>query len=101
MAVVYLARDLSLGRPVALKLLAPELSANANFRARFMRESELAASVDHPNILPIYQAGEVDNVFYIAMRTAGRDGRLGQPTLISSYTGTPNWFSATLESFSA
>jgi serine/threonine protein kinase len=74
MAVVYLARDLSLGRPVALKLLAPELSANANFRARFIRESELAASVDHPNILPIYQAGEVDNVLYIAMRyVAGED----------------------------
>ncbi|MGW7045770.1 serine/threonine-protein kinase [Streptomyces avermitilis] len=68
MAVVYLARDLSLGRPVALKLLAPELTAHTNFRARFIRESELAASVDHPNILPIYQAGEVDNVLYIAMR---------------------------------
>lgn len=68
MAVVYLATDLSLGRPVALKLLAPELTAHTTFRARFIRESELAASVDHPNILPIYQAGEVDNVLYIAMR---------------------------------
>ncbi|MFF8279641.1 serine/threonine-protein kinase [Streptomyces lateritius] len=68
MAVVYLARDLSLGRPVALKLLAPELTSHANFRARFVRESELAASVDHPNILPIYGAGEADGVLYIAMR---------------------------------
>ncbi|MEV5433385.1 serine/threonine-protein kinase [Streptomyces sp. NPDC052701] len=68
MAVVYLARDLSLGRPVALKLLAPELTSHANFRARFVRESELAASVDHPNILPIYGAGEAEGVLYIAMR---------------------------------
>ncbi|WP_063742167.1 protein kinase domain-containing protein [Streptomyces yerevanensis] len=68
MAVVYLARDLSLGRPVALKLLAPELTSHANFRARFVQESELAASVDHPNILPIYGAGEADGVLYIAMR---------------------------------
>ncbi|MFV0127064.1 serine/threonine-protein kinase [Streptomyces sp. HMX112] len=68
MAMVYLARDLSLGRRVALKLLAPELTSHANFRARFVRESELAASVEHPNILPIYSAGEADGVLYIAMR---------------------------------
>jgi serine/threonine protein kinase len=68
MAVVYRARDLTLSRPVALKLIAPELSSNENFRARFVRESELAASIDHPNIIPVYGAGEADGLLYIAMR---------------------------------
>ncbi len=68
MAVVYRARDLSLGRRVALKLIAPELATNDKFRQRFIRESELAASIDHPNVLPIYAAGESEGVLYIAMR---------------------------------
>ncbi|MGH8970390.1 MAG: protein kinase domain-containing protein [Actinomycetes bacterium] len=68
MAVIYRARDLSLGRPVALKLIAPELAHDDTFRQRFTRESELAASIDHPHIIPIYQAGEVDGKLYIAMR---------------------------------
>jgi serine/threonine protein kinase len=68
MAVVYRARDLTLGRPVALKLIAPELSSDERFRSRFVLESEAAASLDHPNVLPIYQAGEVDGLLYIAMR---------------------------------
>ncbi|MFP5312215.1 MAG: serine/threonine-protein kinase, partial [Actinomycetes bacterium] len=68
MGVVYRAFDQQLGRPVALKLLAPELAANDKFRQRFVRESRLAASVEHPNILPIYAAGEWSGVLYIAMR---------------------------------
>lgn len=68
MGVVYRALDVQLTRPVALKLLAPELAANQKFRQRFVRESQLAASVDHPNILPIYAAGEWSGVLYIAMR---------------------------------
>lgn len=68
MAVVYKARDVTLGRPVALKLIAPELASNDRFRLRFMRESELAAAIDHPNIIPIYRAGEEDSRLYIAMR---------------------------------
>jgi WD40 repeat protein len=68
MSVVYLASDLALGRKVALKLLSPELSQDAEFRKRFARESKLAASLDHPNIVPIYRAGEEDEVLYIAMR---------------------------------
>lgn len=68
MGVVYRALDVQLGRPVALKLLAPELAANDKFRQRFVRESRLAASVDHPNILPIYGAGESSGLLYIAMR---------------------------------
>ncbi|MDQ0864807.1 serine/threonine-protein kinase [Arthrobacter globiformis] len=68
MGVVYRALDVQLSRPVALKLLAPELAANDKFRQRFVRESRLAASVDHPNILPIYGAGESSGLLYIAMR---------------------------------
>jgi len=68
MSVVYLAHDLRLKRNVALKVLAPELAEDEGFRARFLRESQLAASLDHPNVVPVYEAGEVDGLLYIAMR---------------------------------
>ena len=68
MGDVYLSRDRRLKRRVALKLLAPNLGADGRFRERFLRESELAASIDHPNITPVYEAGEVDGLLYIAMR---------------------------------
>jgi serine/threonine protein kinase len=68
MAVVYRAQDRRLGRRVALKLLAPELSQDERFRQRFLRESRLAASLDHPNIIPIYEAGEANGLCYIVMR---------------------------------
>ena len=68
MSVVYLANDPRLKRKVALKLLAPELAEDERFRERFLRESQLAASLDHPNVVPIYDAGDVDGLLYIAMR---------------------------------
>jgi serine/threonine protein kinase len=68
MAVVYLAEDVRLGRKVALKLLTPQLADNEQFRQRFIRESRLAASLDHPNIVPIYEAGEANGELFIAMR---------------------------------
>jgi streptogramin lyase len=68
MGAVYRAEDLRLGRKVALKLLAPELAENDRFRERFLRESQLAASLDHPHIVPIYAAGETDGQLYLAMR---------------------------------
>jgi CheY-like chemotaxis protein len=57
MSVVYRAEDRRLKRKVALKLIAPGLVEDAQFRARFLRESEAAASLDHPNVIPIYEAG--------------------------------------------
>jgi YVTN family beta-propeller protein len=68
MSVVYRAEHRRLKRKVALKFLAPELAEDERFRERFLRESELAASLDHPNIVPVYDAGEVDGRLYIAMR---------------------------------
>ena len=68
MAVVFRARDERLGRPVALKILAPALTADGAFRRRFMAESRAAAAVDDPHIIPVYEAGEAGGVLFIAMR---------------------------------
>jgi peptide/nickel transport system substrate-binding protein len=68
MGAVYRAEDLRLGRRVALKFLAPELAQDGRFRERFLAESRLAASIDHAGIVPIFEAGEVDGLLYIAMR---------------------------------
>jgi len=68
MAVVYRARDLRLDRTVALKLLAPELARNDTFRKRFTHESRVAAAIDHPHIVPVFEADEKDGILYIAMR---------------------------------
>ena len=68
MSVVYLAHDPRLDRRVALKLIAPELAEDGRFRERFLRESQLAASLDHPNVIPIFEAGEADGSLFIAMR---------------------------------
>jgi DNA-binding beta-propeller fold protein YncE len=68
MGVVYRAVQRSPRRPVALKVVAPELAGDANFRTRFEREIEVAAAIEHPNVIPIYGAGEVGDQFFIAMR---------------------------------
>lgn len=69
MGVVYRALQLDLDRPVALKLIAPQLAEDTSFRERFVRESRAAASIDHPNVIPIYYTGENDDgTLYIAMR---------------------------------
>jgi YVTN family beta-propeller protein len=76
MGIVYLADDLRLKRKVALKVLVPELAEDPEFRRRFLAESELAASLDHGNVIPIYAAGEADGRLFIAMRyVPGRDLR--------------------------
>jgi streptogramin lyase/tRNA A-37 threonylcarbamoyl transferase component Bud32 len=67
-SVVYVAEHVALGRRVALKLLAPELAEDPRFRERFLRESRAAGGLDHPNIIPVYDAGETEGRLYIAMR---------------------------------
>jgi Protein kinase domain len=72
-SVVYRAEHIRLGRSAALKLLTPALG-ESDFRERFLRESRLAASLDHPSIVPVYDAGEAGDVLYIAMQhIAGSD----------------------------
>jgi len=68
MSVVYIAEQIRLGRKVALKLLSSDLGFDTHFRERFVRESQMAATIDHPNIIPIYDAGESEAGLYIAMR---------------------------------
>ena len=76
MGVVYRATQLALDRTVALKVIAAGLLEDQTVRARFVRESKIAASIDHPNVIPIYYAGEEDGIAYIAMRyVAGDDVR--------------------------
>src|SRR4051794_12370311 len=68
MGVVYRATELELGRPVALKLIAPGHADDPDFRARFKREARVAAAIEHPNVVPVYGAGEHDGVLILAMR---------------------------------
>jgi serine/threonine-protein kinase len=68
MGVVYRATQLGLDRAVALKLVAPERAADANFRTRFEREARVAAAIEHPNVIPVYGAGEEDGRLYLLMR---------------------------------
>ncbi|MGW1770197.1 serine/threonine-protein kinase [Streptomyces sp. NPDC002104] len=91
MAVVYQARDLRLDRTVALKLIAPERVRDEVFRRRFAHESRVAARIDHPHIVPVFEAGETDGVLYIAMRYVvgpdlrtllDREGPLPVPTAL-------------------
>ena len=92
MGAVYLADDVRLGRKVALKVLAADTGQMPRVRERFVRESHVAASLDHPHILPIYEAGEADGQLFIAMRyvpgpdLAGiiaRDGPLPLPRTVA------------------
>jgi DNA-binding beta-propeller fold protein YncE len=68
MGVVYRVRHLALDRERALKAIVPSLSADPKFRQRFERESRLAASIEHPNVIPIHHAGEEEGLLYLAMR---------------------------------
>ena len=76
MSVVYEAENPRLGSTVALKVLAPELATDDVFRARFLEESRIAASLNHPNVIPIYDMGSSAGLLYIAMRyVSGTDLR--------------------------
>ncbi len=74
MGVVYRAVQLDLQRPVALKVITAERAGDPEFRERFTRESRMAAAIDHPNVVPVYAAGEENGALYIVMRyVPGRD----------------------------
>jgi hypothetical protein len=73
MGVVYRARQLELGRTVALKLIAPDALEDAAARERFVSEARHAAAIEHPNVVPIYAAGESDGVAYFVMRLVEGD----------------------------
>ncbi|WP_445148517.1 protein kinase domain-containing protein [Baekduia sp. Peel2402] len=68
MGVIYRATELRLGRPVALKLIATEQASDPDVRERFEREARLTASIEHPNVVPVYGAGEEDGHLYLVMR---------------------------------
>jgi serine/threonine-protein kinase len=68
MSTVYLAEDPKLGRKVALKVMAEELAENDSFRTRFVREAQMAANLEHPSIVPVYDAGDAEGILYLAMR---------------------------------
>ena len=68
MGVIYRATELRLGRPVALKLIAADGASDPALRERFEREARLTASIDHPNVIPVYAAGEEDGHLYLVMR---------------------------------
>src|SRR3954452_6586355 len=68
MGVVFRAEHLHLGRVIALKVLTADLAGDRSFRQRFVREAQTAARLDHPNIVPGYDAGEADGLLYIAMK---------------------------------
>jgi DNA-binding beta-propeller fold protein YncE len=71
MGVVYRATHLALDRPVALKVIAHHFADDEGFRARFLRESRLAARLDHPHVVPIFDAREEDGELIVAMRLIG------------------------------
>ena len=73
MAVVFKAREKDLERTVALKVLPPDLAPVATVAERFKREARLAASLDHPNIIPVYRVGQTGGLLYMAMKYI--DGR--------------------------
>src|SRR4051812_39092993 len=68
MGIVYRATDRRLNRPVAIKLIADDRASDTGFRDRFEREAQLTASIDHPNVIPVYAAGEIEGQLYLATR---------------------------------
>ena len=68
MGIVFRATDLALGRTVALKVIAPDAAGNPIFRARFERESRVAAAIEHPHVVQIYHAGQDEGLLYLTMR---------------------------------
>ena len=98
MGSVYLAEKVEDGRRVALKVLSPQLAQDERFRRRFLRESQLAASLDHPHIVPTLTSGEQDGLLYLAMayvegsdlrRLLHQEGRLDPPRALDCSARLP------------
>src|SRR6476619_1782125 len=68
MGVVYRAQHMNLQRRAAIKIIAPEFADTKGFRSRFIREARIAAALQHPNIVTVYDAGQVDGILYLAMQ---------------------------------
>lgn len=86
MGIVYLAQDVALERPVALKLLQPQLASQPALKQRFLNEARTAAKLAHPNIIPIFTVDEVDDFVFFVM--AFVDGEtLGQRIWWAGITG--------------
>jgi predicted Ser/Thr protein kinase len=68
MGVVYLAEDLRLARRVAIKVISPDVSSDPVFHERILHEARLAASIDHPHVIPVYEVGDEDGLLFLAMR---------------------------------
>ena len=88
MGQVLLGRDVALDRPVAIKVIAPDLASSPASRQRFLREARTVARLRHPNIVAVYAAGEADNLLYFVMeyvegeslrQMLDRDGRVEGP----------------------
>src|SRR5471032_2446689 len=92
MAEVYRARDRLLDRPVALKVLFPELSVDRSFVERFRREAQAAANLSHPNIVPVFDWGEDNGTYFIVMElidgTSLADMLRGGRTLTASHSAS-------------
>ena len=89
MGVVYRATDLSLDRTVALKVLAEDVASDPDFRRRFVAESKLAASLDHPNVIPIYAAGDADGAALHRDAVRGRRRPADRPARAGSRWSPP------------
>ncbi len=96
MGVVYLANQQGLNRRVALKVIAPHLIRDDDFRRRFEQEAQSAAAIDHPNVIPIYASGAEDGHLFIAMRYVDgpdlaavlrSEGPVAEPCRISCSSG--------------
>jgi serine/threonine protein kinase len=85
MGVVYRAHHLNLGRRAAIKIIAPELADAEGFHARFIREARIAAALEHPNVVTVYDAGEADGLL------SPRSVACTASRAASRFPATPRW----------
>ena len=103
MSVVYLAEHVRVKRRAAVKVLLPEFAEDPTFRERFIGEWQLMAGLDHPNVIPVFEGGEVDGLIFIAMRYVettdlkallGQEGRLEPPRAVDIIAQTASGLDA-------